>query len=134
MEKENYEIQLLEEVKCKTKKELLEREGYRDICVNKSIAGRTYQQYRNDNAVKIREQREQYYKDNMVKIKEKNNQYYKNNVVNIKEVSKQYYKNNMVKIKEYSKDKLNCVCGGRFTRSNKAQHEKTNMHLSFKNI
>ena len=104
----NCEIQLLEEIEYKTKKELLEREGYyiqkyKDICVNKNIAGRTYQQYCKDNAEKFRE------------------------------VVKQYRKDNMVKIKEYKNEKLNCVCGGRFTRSNKAQHEKTNMHISFNN-
>ena len=113
LEKENYEIQLLEEVKCKTKKELLEREGYyikkyRDICVNKCIAGRTQEQYYKDNVDKIREASKQYYKDNMVKIKEQREQ--------------------------YRNDKFDCICGGRFTRSNKICHEKTKKHILFKNI
>ena len=71
LEKKNYKIELLEEIEYETKNELHEREGYyirkyRDICVNRYVAGRTKKQYCKDNADKIR----QYYKDNMVKIKE----------------------------------------------------------------
>ena len=87
LEKENYEIQLLEEIEYDAKTELLEREGYyikkhRDICVNKYIAGRTDKQYKKDNA-------------------------------------------------QYINQKLECVCGGRFTRSNKICHEKSKKHIAF---
>ena len=68
LEKENYEIQLLEEIEYETKNELREREGYhirkhRDICVNRCVAGRTEKQYYKDNRDRIQQRR----KDNAYK-------------------------------------------------------------------
>ena len=108
LEKKDYEIQLLEKIEYETKTELFKREGYyilkyRDICVNKCIPGRTLEQYRTDNADKIRE------------------------------VKMQYYKDNVEKITEQRKEKFECACGGRFTRSNKICHEKTKKHIAFNN-
>ena len=134
LEKENYKIELLEEIEYDTRTELFQREGYyirkyRDICVNKYIAGRTDKQHRQDNAHKIREVSMQYRKDNANKIK----QYYKDNVEKINEVNRQYYKDNMVKVKEQQSEKTDCLRGGKYTRSNKTQHEKTKIHIAFNN-
>ena len=124
LEKKDYEIQLLEEIENETKKELLEREGYyilkhRDICVNRCVAGRTDKQYYKDNADKIKEVMKQYYKDNADKKK----QYRIDNA----DKMKQYKKDNANKLRE----KLDCVCGGRYTRTNKAQHERTKIHIKY---
>ena len=139
LEKKDYEIQLLEKIEYETKKELLEREGYyilkyRDICVNICIPGRTKEQYRKDNANKMKQYRidnadklKQYRIDNADKMK----QYYKDNADKIKEVSKQYIKDNADKIRENKSEKLDCACGGRFTRSNKARHEKAIIHIKY---
>ena len=126
LEKENYKIELLEEIEYETKRELLEREGYyilnhRDICVNNNIPGRTHEQYRKDNIEKIK----QYYKDNADKIRQVNKQYRKDN----RDKIKQYRKDNANKLKE----KLECLCGGRFTRHNKIRHERTKIHIAFNN-
>ena len=119
LEKKHYKIQLLEKIEYETKRELLEREGYyirkyRDICVNKCVAGRTLEQYYRDNADKLREASKQYRIDNTDKIE-------------------QYKKDNMVKIKEQRSEKLECACGGRFTRHNKIQHTKSKKHIAFNN-
>ena len=119
LEKKEYKIQLLEKIEYETKTELLKREGYyilkyRDICVNKCVAGRTDKQYRTDNADKIK-------------------QYYKDNVEKINEVKRQYRKDNRDKIKEQRNEKLECLCGGKYTRSNKTQHNKSKKHIAFNN-
>ena len=105
LEKENYDIELLEEIEYDAKTELFKREGYyirkhRDICVNKCIAGRTDKQYRTDNADKKR----------------------------------QYYKDNMVKIKEQQSEKFECVCGKTYTRHNKVRHDKTKIHIKYVSV
>ena len=108
LEKENYEIELLQEIEFETKNELLVREGYyirqnRDICVNNNIPCRTIKQYRKDNADKIRE------------------------------VNRQYRKDNMVKIKEQHSEKIECLCGKTYTRHNKVRHNKSKIHIAFNN-
>ena len=122
----------MEKIEYETKRELLEREGYyirkyRDICVNKCVAGRTRLQYYKDNAHKIREVNRQYYRDNADKIK----QYCKDNIEKIKDRHRQYRKDNMVKISEQQKEKFECVCGKTYTRTHKARHEKTKIHIKY---
>jgi hypothetical protein len=92
-------IELIENYRCDSKEELMRREGEvirRMDCVNKRIAGRTRQQYYQDNIDKIK----QHYQDNIDKTK----QYYQNNTDKSKQYSSQYYQNNTDKIKQYLKD------------------------------
>ena len=134
LEKENYKIELLEKIEYETKTELFKREGYyilkyRDICVNKCVAGRTLEQYHRDNADKIREVSKQYRKDNVEKIKDRHRQYRIDNADKIKDRHRQYRHDNAYKIKE----KFECACGGRFTRHNKVRHNKSKKHIAFNN-
>ena len=97
---EDYYIELIENFPCNTKEELLKREGFHireniNICVNHEIAGRTKQEYIQDNIEKIK----QYRQDNVEKIKETKKQYYQNNVEKIK----QYRQDNIDKLKQYDK-------------------------------
>lgn len=105
-------IELLEIWACNTVEELRAREGHHiritPNCINRNIAGRS---------------RKQYYQDNVEKTK----QYYQNNAEKICENQKQYYKQNANKLNT----KNNCVCGGKFTTSNKAQHENTLKHITY---
>ena len=81
-------IELIENYRCDSKEELMRREGEvirRMDCVNKRIAGRTRQQYYQDNIDKIK----QHYQDNIDKTK----QYYQNNKEKIKERCKKYREN-----------------------------------------
>ena len=132
LEKKDYKIQLLEKIEYETKTELLKREGYyilkyRDICVNKCVAGRTRLQYYKDNVEKIKDRHRQYRHDNAYKIK----QYCKDNIEKIKDRHRQYRKDNMVKISEQQKEKFECVCGKTYTRTHKARHEKTKIHIKY---
>ncbi len=58
IERDNYNIYLVEESPCRTKDQLRAREAWYKInneCVNKVIAGRSRTQYKTDNVVQIKE-------------------------------------------------------------------------------
>ena len=44
---------------------------------------------------------------------------------------KQYRTDNADKLREQRKEKFECACGGRFTRSHKVRHEKSKIHIKF---
>ena len=51
-----------------------------------------------------------------------------------KERIKEYREKNKEQLKEKGREKINCeICGGKFTRSNKSTHLKTNKHISYIN-
>ena len=54
-------------------------------------------------------------------------EYYQQNLQRIKE----YYKQNKERLANKSKEKFQCECGGRYTRSSKSGHAKTKKHLQF---
>ncbi len=43
--------------------------------------------------------------------------------------SRQYYSDNKEIIAEKKSEKFDCACGGKYTRTNKAQHEKSLRHI-----
>jgi hypothetical protein len=58
-------------------------------------------------------------------------QYYQTNKQTINEKQKQYYQTNKQVITVYKKQKFDCPCGGRYTKTNKAQHRKSNKHKQY---
>jgi hypothetical protein len=58
-------------------------------------------------------------------------EYYRDNKEAIKILHKQYRENNKELIKQKKNQKFNCSCGGKYTKTNKAQHFKSNKHRSF---
>jgi len=112
-DEEGYKIEKVEDYPCKTKKELLLREGYyirNNKCVNIKIAGRTKSEYnklwksQNKEKVKI--------------IKKKSD--------------KKYYEKNKIKILEKQKtEKYTCECGSTLRKCAKAEHEKSDKHKYF---
>lgn len=106
---DNWCIELYEDYPCLNEKELERREGEITLkfkndnnydCINERIAGRTKQEY---------------YEDNKEKLNEKH---------------KEYYNNNKEKILEKGKEKIICSCGSIFRISDKARHLKTKKHLA----
>ena len=74
---ENCSIVLVENVECKTKEELHQRERFyieNNECVNKFIPGRTNKEWYEDN----KEYQKKYIEANKEKIKEYNRNYYRN--------------------------------------------------------
>ena len=134
-------IELLEEFKCENKEQLEKREGeiireHKNNCVNRTISGRTAQEYRSDNKDKIQEQITQYRSDN----KEHIMQYKSDNKGKISEQQKQYRIANKERDKQYRearKDKINesftCECGSISSRRSKNRHNKTKKHIAFIN-
>ena len=56
-------------------------------------------------------------------------EYRNQNKEKIFENNKEYYQENKEKINE----KLNCECGGKYTKTNKAKHLQTIKHMKFLN-
>ena len=125
-EPENCEIILIENVNCNSKNELHARERFYIEsldCVNKCIPSRTKKEYRTDNKEKINEQSKVYYED----TKEQKKVYYENN----KERQKEYEKLNQEKIHQQKNEKNVCLCGGKFTHTNKLRHFSSQKHINF---
>ena len=114
----DYEIYELEKYPCSSRRDLRKREGYYQLmmnCVNKNIAGRTRNEYMKENKEKYREYMKEYYKEN----KEKHREY-----------MKEYYK----KHKELMTMRIECECGGHYTKSRQSNHEKTKRHKEWRTI
>jgi hypothetical protein len=109
LENEDYDIILIESVKCENKDELIARERYfieSMECVNKRVEGRTIKEYRDLH-------------------KEKN-----------KEYAKEYRKDeeNKKKIKEWYEKKypsILCECGKSIVMKVKARHDKSIFHQNY---
>ena len=111
----NYDIIIVETVEFDDVKDLWDRERFyieNNICVNNNVPNRTEAEWREANAERIAKQRAVYYNENKDKIAEQHAQFRKENKAKINE-------------------KFVCVCGGYYTRSNKAIHEKTKKHQVF---
>ena len=94
LECEDYKIELVEEYPCNNKQQLCKKEGeYQKAneCVNYVIAGRTQQEWYNDNTETVLEQQKQYYKLNADKVCERTKKYYDANADKMKEQRRQRY-------------------------------------------
>ena len=91
----NYNIILIENYTCNSKKELESREGYyirNNECINKNIPGRTDKEYQKE-----------YYQKNKKTFNKNNKEYYQDNKDKISKQVKEYYQDNKDVIKEYQK-------------------------------
>jgi hypothetical protein len=123
LEKENYEIVLVENYPCNSKKELRLREGEyikNNQCVNKRIEGRTKKQYREDNRDIIRQKKKIYREENREIISQQR---------------RQYREENREKILERKNKKICCeICGFEGSISNLSRHQKSKKCLEHNNI
>ena len=134
---ECFYIELVESYPCNNKTELNAREGYhikQIATANERIAGRTFQEYYEDNRNNICEKKKHYYENN----KDKRKQYNEDNKHIIAQKMKQYYEDSKDKRKQYletNKDKINCKmqcpCGGVYSLHHKARHFKTMLHKQY---
>ena len=111
---DDWYIELYEAYPCNNKKQLNRREGQviREIgTLNKKIEGRTYKEYREDNADKIKEYQKIYCENN----REKRN-----------ENRKIYRENNKEKLKKQEKYQLCCnICGAFSLKHHLIRHQKS---------
>ena len=104
---EECRIELIEAYPCDSKKDLEHREGeiIKTIdCVNKVVAGRTSEEYRLDNAEKLKDKFKQFYESNKPREIERVKQYYIENSDKVKERAKEYAKLNKEYIAERKKE------------------------------
>ena len=113
------EIELLECYECQDVEELELREAYfireykkNNLCVNKKIPHRTPKEYHEENKEEIAQKKKEYRENNKEKIAKQKKELYEKN-------------------KERINEKIECPCGGKYTRCHKSQHFKTKMHLEF---
>jgi hypothetical protein len=95
MECNDYKIELVKDFPCNNIHQLAREEGIyikNNQCINKSIAGRTHNEWRVDNADKLKEQARQYSIANADKIREYQKEYRINNADKIKAYYKKYKK------------------------------------------
>jgi hypothetical protein len=160
IERGNYKYAILETHENIDEYDLVERERWyikNKVCINKVIPHRTRAEYLQDNKEKITEYHQkyrqdnkekitEYYQDNKEKIAERTKEYYQNNKEKITERTKEYYQDNKEKLAEYyqkyrqdnkkkiterQNEKFVCECGGKFTKTNTAQHKRSKKHLKW---
>jgi hypothetical protein len=129
LKSDNYEISLVENVNCNTKKELLLRERFiiqNNTNVNILYATITPERL-NDIITRNRENQRKHYKNNLPKYKEYTKKYRAQNVELCLERGKKWRENNI----NHSFEKHLCECGGQYATKHKSTHLKTKIHLLF---
>lgn len=118
-------IELVKECVCENKNQLSKEEGIimreTDNCVNRCIAGRSIEMYREDNKKIKTEYMKEYGKKNREIINAKKKLYYANNRERLCEQAKQ----NAIKNKEKNIT-IECdICGSKIKRNTLSRHKKT---------
>ena len=128
----NWTFEILDEVDIETKQELqqnYEKEYILNLKPKLNVVGmgRTKKQWNEDNKEKIDIQKKQWNEKNIDKIK----QYYLDNKERIALRHKQYRLDNKEQLALRDKKKNECECGGKYTRTNKLQHNKSKKHQKY---
>ena len=115
---ENFDMILIEKVKCEDKLDALRKERKYieelNATLNQSLPSRTKKEWAEDNKEHVKEQKKIKYEENRNHILQK---------------SKEYYNQNTKKCKEWKNGKTLCDCGKEYTNANKARHERTQYHI-----
>jgi hypothetical protein len=100
---ENCKIELIEAFPCSSKKELEKREGEiikNTTCINQLVAGRTPEEYRNDNKDTLKQKFKVFYEENKEREQQRVKQYYIENKDTVIQQKKVYAQENQDKIRE----------------------------------
>ena len=116
---ENCKIELIEYYPCENREELLRREGLHiknNDCINRCVAGRTINEWKEDNKEHCQLMRKTYSENNKEQINQK---------------SHQHYQSKKETINEKKKELIECSCGSVVRKSDIRRHEKTKKHQDF---
>jgi hypothetical protein len=149
----DYQMLLIENFPCNSRDELTSREGemirqykMNSLCMNKNIAGRTIQQWKEDNKDKVKDMKKNYYINNKEKLDDNRKKWCEKNKDKLKERKKEYYAKhleklsqnninykqvNKEKIKQQQSERIECICGSCIRRGSKSQHERTIKHQDY---
>ena len=114
LEHNDYNAEILEDCDNKI---LLKQEGFHqqnNVCVNKTINGRTRQEY--DKSEKMVEYRKKWREENRDRLTEK---------------KKEWYIQNKQKVLDKHKEIIICECGLEYSFGNQSRHRKSKHHLAF---
>jgi hypothetical protein len=102
-------IELIESFEYRSKKDLLRREGWHIVttptCVNRSIAGRTREEYCTDNREYILQRHREYNEAHREELQEKGRVYYHENAEASKAKTKRWFANNREKWNAYMRER-----------------------------
>jgi hypothetical protein len=131
---DNFEMKEMIQTNCKDKYELLKLEGYYiklyEPSLNKQIAGRTMEEWRNDNKEEIKEYKKEYNEKNKEYFKEYKKEWREKNKDKIKEYKKQYYEKHRDEVLKQQKEKIKCECGSFIRKSDIARHKQSKKHIN----
>jgi hypothetical protein len=102
----DYKIELVEDYPCNNRQQLCKKEGEyikANECVNKCVAGRTAEEYCEDNADKINTRRRIWREKNADKVNERHKKWCDENIDKVKENAKKWRADNADKKKEMDK-------------------------------
>ena len=129
---ENCKIELIENYACESKEELLRKEGQFIQCmecVNKCVAGRTPQEYKQQHKEHYKQLQKERYEKNKNVIKQTARDYWHTHKEERHEYQKQHYQQNKNEInKTRREDRFLCECGSSCSRHQKQRHFKTSKH------
>jgi len=74
-----------------------------------------------------------YYEENKDKIKSRSLENYNKNKKDILIKMKEYQEQHKDELRAKANEKIDCECGGRYTRRNKSTHMKSKKHLNYVN-
>ena len=123
---DNWDMIKIIDVDCEDEKELKYYEQLYISSLNPKLNCKKSYTTEEDRKEYQKESNKEYKEKNKDKIKEHNKEYYQQN----KDKEKQRAKENREKNKEKASEKINCECGGIYTRHHKASHFKTKKHLN----
>ena len=129
---DDWYIELYEEYPCENKEQLCKREGevIREIgTLNILVAGRTRQEYYQDNRNELLKIKKEYYENNKEKLKEYYKTYNENHRGLRIEYHKIYNNNNKERAKEQYSQRITCECGCIINRGDISKHKKTQKHI-----
>ena len=125
---ERFRIQLIENFHCEDKYQLRQKEGeyIRKIgTLNKLMAGRTDQEYREENKEKIKEINKKYFQNNKEKLLNYQKEYKIKNEEKLKKRDKEYREINKEKISGI----ITCECGCITSNRNISRHRNSKKHI-----
>jgi hypothetical protein len=127
-----FEIELLKKFPCESKEELLAEEGKfikEKGTLNGQVAGRTKEQYKEDNKEYIAEKNQEWYEKNKEREQEKHREYNRQHKEHLGELNKQYYQDKKDIIRAKAKEKIICGCGMEMNREHLSKHKKRQIHI-----
>lgn len=115
LDMEEWSMDVLHELECDEEEASRVEGNYirNNKCVNRLVAGRTRQQYHQDNKERLNAKSRQYHQDNCDRLNERNREY-----------NRTYRQAN----KEKRTEKVPCECGLMIKRGNMWQHLKSQKH------